>query len=129
MSEETANTVAEVNVPEKVEERKPKRRSGNTLWWGILSVYLSLFMATGYIAFIMKDRNPALDPSSDQTVARLTDDTTREFMLKTLEQEAEDHKKKAELGAQSFNVVLGALLGFLSASAVARTSTGRKNEN
>lgn len=129
MAEEMTTDIPVTDAPVQEKAATPRRRSGNNLWWGILGVYLMLFLATGFIAFVMKDRNPALDPTSDQTVARLTDDNTRTFMLNTLESEAEDHKKKTELGAQSFNVVLGALLGFLSASAVARTSTGRKNES
>jgi hypothetical protein len=130
MSEETANKVAAPTVPEtEPMPTAPRKRPRDMFWWGILGVYMILFLATGYIAFLMKDRNPALDPSNDQTVARLTDDNTRTFMLNTLAQEAEDHKKKTELGAQSFNVVLGALLGFLSASAVSRATTSRKDES
>jgi len=130
MSEETAHNVAVPATPEPEQPLPaPRKRPRNTFWWGILGVYILLFITTGYIAFIRKDINPALDPGSDQTMARLQDEATRQFVLTTLQQEAEDHKKKADLGAHSFNVVLGALLGFLSASAVSRVAGVKKDES
>ncbi|MDB5034151.1 MAG: hypothetical protein JWQ98_1392 [Chlorobi bacterium] len=100
-----------------------KMTSNNRLWWGILSVYLLLFLSTGYLAFMAKDVNPALDMGGGTLTAKLADSSTREFIIATLKQEAQDHKKKTDFAAQSFDVVLGSLLGFLSASAVSRITT------
>lgn len=94
----------------------------DNLWWGILVVYLLLFLSTGFIAFFERDINPALDITSDNLAANLTDEATKSFVMETLRTEAAEHKKRADLASQSFNVVLGALLGFLSASAVTRVS-------
>ncbi|MEO5930747.1 MAG: hypothetical protein ABIR47_12495, partial [Candidatus Kapaibacterium sp.] len=95
----------------------------NRLWWGILSVYLLLFVSTGYLAFVARDVNPALDMQEDVLAAKLADTTTKEFIISTLKQEAMDHKKKTDMVTQSFDVVLGSLLGFLSASAVSKITT------
>ncbi len=94
----------------------------DNLWWGIMLVYLLLFLSTGFIAFFERDVNPALDIANDNLAANLTDESTKNFVMETLRTEAAEHKKRADLASQSFNVVLGALLGFLSASAARRFS-------
>ena len=86
------------------------------IWAGILAIYLLLFTATGYVAFFSKEFNPALDLKPEY-VASLEDQDTKSFVIDTLKQEAATYQKKRELASQSFNVVMGALLGFLSASA------------
>jgi hypothetical protein len=83
-------------------------------------------MSTGYLAFFGRDVNPALNPNADTLVAKLNDEATKNFVMNTLKDEADEHKKKDGLALQSFNIVLGSLLGFLSASAVSRVSS--KNE-
>ena len=45
-----------------------------------------------------------------------------------LKDEAAEHKKKEALGQQSFNIVLGSLLGFLSASAVSHVGANGGNK-
>ena len=94
-----------------------RTRASVTLWAGILVVYMFLFLGTGYVAFLSREYNPALDIKADY-ISELKDNTTRLFIIDTLKQEAQSYQKKRELASQSFNVVLGALLGFLSASAV-----------
>lgn len=86
------------------------------VWGGILLVYLILFVATGYVAFFVKEYNPAID-LKPSVYADIEDPETKALIIDTLKQEADTHQKKRELASQSFNVVLGALLGFLSASA------------
>lgn len=114
------NTQEAKENPQTTSEQKSeaKRVKANTLWWGILSVYLLLFVVTGYLAFGLRDVNPALSQGTDQLAAKINDEQTKTLVLATLQQEAADHKKKDDLAAQSFNIVLGSLLGFLSASAV-----------
>jgi hypothetical protein len=48
--------------------------------------------------------------------------------MDVLKDEAAEHKKKEALGQQSFNIVLGSLLGFLSASAVSHIGAGGGNK-
>ena len=84
------------------------------LWAGILVVYVSLFCSIGYVAFLAEEWNPAIDYV--QMPAEINDDETKALILSELKNDAEIYKKRRELAAQSFNVVLGALLGFLSAS-------------
>lgn len=90
-------------------------------WLGILIAYVILFSVTAYIAFFQEPYNPAANPS-DLALNLLKEEPTREHFLKALEQEGNAFKERKELAAQSFNVVLGAVLGFLSASAVQTTT-------
>ena len=96
-------------------------RSGDSkstiLWALILFVYVALFGATGYVAFFKYEDNPAVN-ISPEWINRFDDPETRKRMLDTLKEDSVTFSKKRELATQSFNVVLGALLGFLSASAV-----------
>lgn len=122
MAEENVRAAEAAESP--AEQAAPVR-GRNTLWWGILAVYLMLFAVTGYIAFFARDDNPALEERTDERVARISDEATKSFVIQTLQSEAADHQKKTDLASQSFNVVLGSLLGFLSASAVTRPSSGK----
>lgn len=92
-------------------ERRP------VLWWAVLAVYLFLFVSLGYVAFLQPDRNPTLDPRVQAVVARVNDPATRDLLLSTMREEDEEHDARADLAKQSFHVVLGAMLGFLSATA------------
>jgi cytochrome c biogenesis protein CcdA len=94
-----------------------ERTTPPVIWAGILIVYLLLFVSTGYVAFFVREYNPAIivEPSVYMSIK---DAEHKSLFINTLKQEAETFQKKRELASQSFNVVLGALLGFLSASAV-----------
>ena len=112
------NAITEAKVPEMNVSTRSK------LWWAILAVYLALFIGTGYIAFFNRDVNPALNRSSDSYAISVTDESAKAFIIDVLKDEAAEHKKKEALGQQSFNIVLGSLLGFLSASAVSHIGAG-----
>ena len=112
------NAITEAKAPEMTLSTRSK------LWWAILSVYLALFVGTGYIAFFNRDVNPALNRSADSYAVSLTDEASKAFLIDVLKSEAAEHEKKEALGQQSFNVVLGSLLGFLSASAVSHIGAG-----
>lgn len=109
---EPDNAITEAKVPEMNVSTRSR------LWWAILVVYLALFVGTAYIAFFNRDINPALNRSADTYAISITDEASKAFIIDVLKDEAAEHKKKEALGQQSFNIVLGSLLGFLSASAV-----------
>ena len=88
-----------------------------TGWFSILIIYLVLFLGTGYIAFFPQDFNPA--HVSAEEINKFDSEEMRTFVIETLKKETDIFAKKRDLAAQSFNVVLGAILGFLSASATA----------
>ena len=98
-----------------------QRGSITSLWIVILVVYLALFASTGYLAFLGGEYNPALGNPSNYTegfgsFGQKGDDYLA-FVIETLKKEGQIYEQKRELASQSFNVVLGAILGFLSASA------------
>lgn len=78
---------------------------------------MALFFATGYIAFFKYEDDPAVN-IRQEWINRLDDTETRKHLMETLKEDSGVYAKKRESATQSFNVVLGALLGFLSASAV-----------
>lgn len=92
--------------------------------WVVLIVYLVLFSSTGYVAFLARDHSPALDQGADRLVAGLSDERTRAVVMNALRQENSEYDRRTALANQAFNVVLGALLGFLSATAVSKISAG-----
>ena len=118
---ESDNAITEAKVPDM---KLSMRRS--RLWWAILGVYLCLFVGTGYIAFFNRDINPALNRATDSYAVSITDESSKAFIIDVLKDEAAEHKKKEALGQQAFNIVLGSLLGFLSASAVSHSGGGSK---
>jgi hypothetical protein len=69
-----------------------------------------------------------LNRSSDSYAISITDESAKAFIIDVLKDEAAEHKKKEALGQQSFNIVLGSLLGFLSASAVSHIGAGNGNK-
>jgi hypothetical protein len=110
--------------PDQTPEATVNRENIPTLWWAILVAYLILFVVTTWIAFFSPDNNPILDenfafPASD-------DETLKTAILETIKAEAEEHSQTRSLATTAFNVVLGALLGFLSGSAASRGDTPRR---
>ncbi|MCI0394147.1 MAG: hypothetical protein L0332_22990 [Chloroflexi bacterium] len=89
----------------------------DTVWWVVFVAYLILFALTGFFTFVDRDANPALDQRLDALVAASSDATVKDLLIKALQDESSEHEKRSALAAQSFHIVLGALLGFLSASA------------
>ncbi len=90
-------------------------KPSTVLWLGLLGVYLALFASTGYLAFLNKHQLPGYEKY--EQIASIEDQETKAFVIEALKQEDAEHGKRQDLATQSFNVVLGALLGFMSASA------------
>jgi len=84
--------------------------------WGlILLTYILLLLGTGYIAFFQESFNPALNIGAD-VQALMQEEYTRQIVLDSLKSESSAFIARRELAIQSFNIVLGAVLGFLSAA-------------
>jgi len=96
-------------------------------WWLLLASYLVVFVGTGYIAFIAKDPDIPLMQKVAAMTDRMPDAETKAALINIYKQEEAEHETKAEMAAQAFNVVLGSLVGFLSASAV-KVSPWRQRE-
>jgi hypothetical protein len=87
----------------------------------IISVYLIMFAATGYVAFFARTRGPLPDVKAEM-LAAAPDEASRRVVIDALRGESEAREKRDALAAQAFNVLLCALLGFLSASAASGPS-------
>ena len=100
----------------------PTKGARQRTWWLIVAIYFVLFAATGYVAFIAHIGEPTLQQQTDALTASVSDQQTRAVVGKMLQDEAAEHELKTEMAAHAFHVILGALLGFLSASAVFMSS-------
>lgn len=124
--------IKELECKYEVVESKPKEKVKTsefkyfTMWLVVLSVYLLLFSYIGYIAFwpmsfndpketvqkyytIINEESDNIDATDNKEHFRnLIDD-----LVKEAESEADDTQ---QLASQSFNIVLGAFLAFLSAT-------------
>jgi hypothetical protein len=94
-------------------------------WALVLISYFVLLSVTSYIAFFQSEYNPA-GLLSEEDVALLENEATKDLVKDALEKDSSAYAKRRELASQSFNVVLGAILGFLSASAANRIGRTKK---
>lgn len=89
-------------------------------WAGVaLTVAYSVLLAvTGYVAFFREDYIASTDPENYQALqnTKLTDEQRASFR-EGMAQLTANNQKRQELAFQSFNIVLGAALGYLSALA------------
>ena len=92
----------------------------------ILGAYILLLGFTGYLSFFKfpgdevfpQDQGKVMaDNRGDVKLAKSDPDLKKEF-LANLESSRAEERKLIDLAAHSFDVLLGALLGFLSATAV-----------
>ena len=102
-------------VPQ-IMDAKSDRGGLNVSWIVLLFAYGLLLLGTGYIAFFQPQYNPA-SMIDDVISAQIADVNTRELTLESLKEEGAAFKARQDLAVQSFNIVLGAVLGFLSATA------------
>ncbi|HEX7242991.1 MAG TPA: hypothetical protein VF263_22070 [Longimicrobiaceae bacterium] len=116
---------AEESAPRPAPARRRLHRS--YLWWTILAVYAGLFLTTAYLTFLRPESNPALGGPLRALAGQTPDGATREFLMEMLQAEANEHHRRAEMAGHAFNIVLGALLGFLSAS-LAEQQMSRRGE-
>jgi hypothetical protein len=93
--------------------RMTLRTFSTLVWSGLLAVYLSHFAASS-LAFLAKDASPGYEHLDK--LANIQDQEVKAFVLDALKQEDTEYEKRRDFANQCFNVVLGALLGFLSAS-------------
>ncbi len=95
-------------------------------WWLVIAIYLSLLTATGYIAFIARNNDPAVAQRMNYLVSGTLDDVRKAMVINALREEASGRRARRDMAAHSFSIVLGSIIGFLSASAMSRAA--RRNE-
>ncbi len=98
-------------------------------WYILLAMYMALFAFTGHITFFT---NNEYSTSPENMVKfRTTFETPRQFQLfeDLITSESSNFEGVNELASQSFNVVLGALLGFLATTATLLRSEESKDDD
>jgi hypothetical protein len=94
-----------------------------TLFLGILVTYIALLFITGYLTFIRFPGMPTL-PTSPMLENVAGDPDFKADLLDDVRTARERSGDLIKLAAHSFDVILGALLGFLSAVAATIGLTG-----
>jgi hypothetical protein len=105
--------------------QKKRRMNIGVVWYIVLFMYMVLVGSTSYITFFYNNGYAAQDEHIKKMEMCETPDQLK-FFTELLEIEIKSMNNINALASQSFNVVLGALLGFLSASAT--MMSGKKKE-
>ncbi len=91
--------------------------------------YALMLAGAGWATFLREDYIASVDPDHYEAMhkTKLTAEETGAFKA-GLTQLTENNQKRQGLAFQSFNVILGAALGFLSALAASQFGKGSKDE-
>ncbi len=124
-----SSSSAEKKVPQEVlinEQQNQPKRIG-IVWYVVLIMYLILLGSTAYVTFF--DNNGfASRQDTAQKLAQITNEDQLAFFNELHENEVQNMEQINALATQSFNVVLGALLGFLSATVTILTGKEEQTE-
>lgn len=90
---------------------------------GILITYIAMLVVTGYLTFVRFPGMPTL-PTPQMVVALAGDADFKADLLEDVKAARQRSGDLIKLAAHSFDVILGALLGFLSAVAATTGLTG-----
>ncbi|WP_163833849.1 hypothetical protein [Spartinivicinus ruber] len=105
-------------------EAHSDKQTPSKTWVWILMAYLCLFIVTGYIAFI--HQTPILHADEQQRIFTSIQDPESKALISSLfKDEVANFKEKQNIATQSFHIILGGLMGFLSA--LGASIIGRKN--
>lgn len=124
-----SSSSVEKKVPQEVlinEQQNQPKRIGIVLYV-VLIMYLILLGSTAYVTFF--DNNGfASRQDTAQKLAQITNEDQLAFFNEIHENEVQNMEQINALATQSFNVVLGALLGFLSATVTILTGKEEQTE-
>ena len=93
-------------------------------FYTVTAVYIVLLAFTGYLAFFKFPGAYSL-PTPQMVKTLAGDAELKQELLDDVRESRARHTKIIELASQSFNIILGALLGFLSAIATGSISISR----
>ncbi len=96
-------------------------------WLIILLSYAVLLISMGYIAFFYLNFNPVTQIGPSE-IDLLANENSKQLIEQALREESKAFQMKRDLAIQSFNIILGAVLGFLSATAVIPRKKGKNSE-
>jgi len=93
------------------------------VFFGVLLAYALMLVATGYLTFLWFPGMPTL-PTPPMIAALASDPEFKADLLDDVRAARQRTAELIKLAAHSFDVILGALLGFLSAVAATTGLTG-----
>ncbi|MCL1124959.1 hypothetical protein [Shewanella surugensis] len=117
-------------IMKQVEEDESNVIKSNpiAMWVMVLLVYILLLVGIGYIAFFDQDFNNPQDTiggyigildeykNSPSNEKMLSDEDLSNLLIESMKKDSEGAGDLQELASQSFNIILGAILAFLSGS-------------
>ena len=95
-------------------------------WIVVLFSYAILLFSMGYIAFFHLEFNPVVNIGEIE-LRLLANENSKEIIEQALREESKSFQLKRDLAIQSFNIILGAVLGFLSAAVVLKSDKNDMN--
>ncbi|MCT7979836.1 hypothetical protein [Laspinema olomoucense] len=106
---------------------KPDNKTGGFLWYTVLSMYAFLLIVTGSVTFLYNNGWASREENLKKIEAVRTPEQLA-ILTELLDLEVKNMNAVNNLASQSFNVVLGALLGFLSATVTALNKNAEERE-
>ncbi|MFO7032350.1 hypothetical protein B9T07_21025 [Limnospira fusiformis CCALA 023] len=85
-------------------------------WYAILTTYMILFFVTGYINFFSNNYF-ATNPEIIDKITRDSDSSEKmNWVAELLLEDAQTYQDENNIASQSFNIVLGSIVSFFSAT-------------
>jgi predicted PurR-regulated permease PerM len=97
-----------------------KKSGMTTTWYMILMTYLFLFTLIGYTTFFYNNNFSTNSESFEKIVRDYGNNDKQKLVEKLLKLDAENSQSSNTLSSQAFNVVLGAIVSFLSSTLMLR---------
>ncbi|MCI5128143.1 MAG: hypothetical protein D3907_06495 [Candidatus Electrothrix sp. AUS3] len=127
------NKRREIMTEEQVKKNEPKKNpdkkiNGNapsqkqkselsTAWFVVLFIYIFLFVGTGYLTFFYNNEYATNQENMLKITKDYGDQKKYELVQKWIERDNVNYNDVNKIASQAFNVVLGAILAFLAATA------------
>ena len=96
----------------------------STAWFVVLMVYILLFVGTGYLTFFYNNEYA----TNQENMAKITKDYGDQKKYQLVEEwirrDTHGYNQVNHVASQAFNVVLGAILAFLAATASKKLNLG-----
>ena len=133
MTEKQVKKTELAKQPDKKANKKtpgPKQQSElSTAWFVVLLVYIVLFVGTGYLTFFYNNEYATNQENMAKITAEYGDPEKYKLVEKWIKRDSLGYRQVNHVASQAFNVVLGAILAFLAATASTKLNVGSKKND